>query len=228
MYAVFLIGLWILAPRRIHGQAPRATCPEIDTTAAWAQVSRAWFDERGHRWTNDSLRRVLIALRDRDQLARAGFGAQIMDSTYVRRLIRLDSILAADLTLILDRYGVPTRSLVGAAGSAAAMLIVQHNWPLQERVLALARALPSGELSPEALGMLTDRVLTHQGRPQLLGSQFDLGPDGQFRLDPIADTTHLDARRAAAGMPPMRQYVCLMEASGMRIDHGSLPAPFRP
>jgi hypothetical protein len=45
---------------------------------------------------------------------------------------------------ILATYGLPTRALVGAAGSDAAMLIVQHNWALQERVLDAARAVSSG------------------------------------------------------------------------------------
>lgn len=198
-------------------------CPALDTTAAWAQVNRAWAQESPRGWTNDSLRRVLVGLGERDQAARADFGTRATDSVYVHDLMRLDSTLAAEMTAILDRFGLPTKSMVGAAGSTAAMLIVQHNWPLQERVLALARAVRPGEVSPEAFGMLEDRVLVHQGKPQLLGTQFSLTPDGRFRFDPLADTTSLDARRAAAGMPPLAQYVCLMEGMGMRIDRASLP-----
>ena len=40
--------------------------------------------------------------------------------------------------------------------------------------------------------------------------------------------TNLDSRRSAVGMPPMRQYVCLLEEEGMRVDQTSLPATFRP
>jgi len=29
-------------------------------------------------------------------------------------------------------------------------------------------------------------------------------------FDPIADVAHLDARRAAAGLPPLTSYLCLM------------------
>lgn len=198
-------------------------CPPLDTTAAWAAASRAWSNETGVRWSDDSLRRVLLALRDQDQAPRAEFGARVGDTLYLRRLLSLDSTLAAEMAAILDRYGLPTRSMVGPAGSDAAMLIVQHNWPLQERVLALATAAPPGEVSPEKLGMLEDRVLVHQGRPQRFGTQFTLGPDGLFRFAPATDTAGLDARRAAAGMPPLAQYVCLLEESGMRVDRGSLP-----
>jgi hypothetical protein len=132
------------------------------------------------------------------------------------------------MEVILERFGLPTRSMVGPAGSDAAMLIVQHNWPLQEHVLALAQAAPPGQISPEKLGMLEDRVLVHQGKPQRFGTQFTLSSDGVFRLAPVSDTARLDARRSAAGMPPLRQYVCLLEDAGMRVDRGSLPPVFRP
>jgi hypothetical protein len=108
------------------------------------------------------------------------------------------------------------------------MLIIQHSWPLQERVLASAKAAPSGQISPEKLGMLEDRVLVHHGKPQRFGTQFNTGPDGVFRFVAASDTAGLDARRSAAGMPPMRQYVCLLEEAGMRVDRASLPPTFRP
>jgi len=203
-------------------------CPPPDTTAAGALVSRAWANETGVRWSNDSLRRVLLTLRDRDQAQRAEFGARVADSVYARQLMSLDSTLAAEMVRILDRFGLPTRSMVGPAGSDAAMLIVQHNWPLQERVLALAKALPPGQISPEKLGMLEDRVLVHQGKLQRFGTQFTLGPDGVFRFAPVSDAASLDARRSAAGMLPFAQYVCLFEEAGMRVDRGSLPPGFRP
>ncbi len=220
-----LLGL-LPAAQRAWGQGPG--CPPPDTTARWARVHRAWSTETSAQWTNDSLRHVLLRLAQEDQAIRADFGARIGDSAYRRQLMRQDSSLATTMRIILDRFGVPTRDMVGPAGADAGMLIVQHNWPLQEQVLALARALPPGQISPERLGMLEDRVLVHRGHAQRLGTQFTAGPDGLFRLEPILDTVGLDARRAAAGMPPMRQYVCLLEAEGMHVDRRSLPPAFRP
>ena len=222
---VLLVGL--LAPcKQSAGQSP--PCPPLDTTAAWARTNRNWSNESGLHWSNDSLRRVLLRLGERDQAPRAEFGARVTDTLYARQLMSLDSTLAAEMVLILDRFGLPTRSMVGPAGSDAAMLIIQHSWPLQERVLASAKALPSGQISPEKLSMLDDRVLVHQGKPQRFGTQFNTGPDGVFRFAAASDTAGLDARRSAAGMPPMRQYVCLLEEAGMRVDPASLPPAFRP
>lgn len=205
-----------------------APCAPLDTTARWAQNNRAWSDESGVEWRNDSLRRVLLSLAERDQAVRQNFGARITDTNYVKQLLSLDSLLAATMTGILERYGLPMRSMVGPEGSDAGMLIVQHNWSLQERVLAMAKSAPRGQISPEKLAILEDRVLVHQGKPQRFGSQFSAGTDGVFKFASLADTTKLDARRAAVGMPPMRAYVCMMEEAGMRVDRTSLPAAFRP
>ena len=208
--------------------AQSRTCAPLDTTAAWAQVNRAWSTERPAGWSNDSLRRVLLALADTDQAARKDFGARATDTTYGRQLMTLDSTLARRMSGILDRFGLPTRAMVGAAGADAAMLIVQHNWSLQERVLALTDSLPPGQLSPQAVAMLEDRVRVHEGHTQRFGTQFTLGPDKRFHFAPAEDVAHLDTRRAAAGMPPMRQYVCLLESTGMQVDRGSLPPEFHP
>lgn len=222
-----LLLLGVLAPLR-HLESQASVCPPLDTAATWARTSRAWSNEAGLHWSNDSLRGVLLTLRDRDQAARADFGTRVGDTLYARQLMTLDSTLAAELSVILQRFGLPTRSMVGALGSDAAMLIVQHSWPLQERVLTLANAMAPGQLSPEKLAMLEDRVLVHQGKPQRFGTQLTLGPDGVFRLAPASDVAGLDERRAAVGMPPMTQYVCLLEDAGMRVDRGSLPSIFRP
>lgn len=76
--------------------------------------------------------------------------------------------------------------------------------------------------------MLEDRVLVHQGRAQRCGTQFTFGPGGLFHFALVSDTASLEARRAAAGMPPLDQDVCLLEQAGMHVDRGSLPPMFRP
>jgi hypothetical protein len=198
-------------------------CPPLDSTAAWARVNQAWSRETGLHWGNDSLRQILLQLAERDQAARESFATRLTDTAYARQLARLDSTLAAELTPIVNRFGVPTRTLVGPAGSDAAMLIVQHNDALQGRVLAMARALPPGEVSPQALAMLEDRVRTHAHQPQRYGTQFTLGQDGQFRFAPTESLSGLKERRVRAGLPPLAQYVCLLEEAGMRVDRRSVP-----
>jgi hypothetical protein len=199
-------------------------CAPPDTSAPWARVALAWRDTSHEHWTNDSLRLVLLRLAEEDQSVREAIGARLRDSAYVRRQQLVDSALADAMSAILDRFGLPTRNLVGAAGSDAAMLVVQHNDRLQERVLALAGGAPAGQISPEALALLEDLVRVRKGEPQRFGSQFTVAPDGRLRFAPVSDPATLDARRARLGLMPMAQYVCLLEASGFRIDRASLPA----
>lgn len=225
-YTGFLWALLGLPASTVVAQGH--SCAPLDSTAAWARVNRAWSNEAGLHWTNDSLRRVLLDLADRDQAARVSFGAHATDTAYGRRLIALDSTLADSMRRILARFGLPTRAMVGARGSDAAMLIVQHNADLQAPVLAMARAAPAGQVSPQALAMLEDRLLVHAGKPQRYGTQFTMVADGQFRFAPTAAIEGLETRRAHAGLPPFEQYVCLMEEAGMRIERGSLPRLRRP
>ncbi|HSA55825.1 MAG TPA: DUF6624 domain-containing protein [Gemmatimonadaceae bacterium] len=207
------------------GARAQSSCPDVDSTAAWARVLRAWQDETGDAWTNDSLRQVLLRLGQRDQAVRADYGTRVGDTAFTRELLRQDSILSDSLSRILDRFGLPTRAMVGSRGADAAMRIAQHSATLQPRVFALAQALPPASISPEALALLEDRVLVGQGRPQRFGSQFTAGSDGVFRFAPVDDPGGLEQRRAAAGLPPLALYVCMVEQSGIRIDRSTLPRP---
>jgi hypothetical protein len=206
-----------------RGKPDSATCPPLDSTAAWAQVNRAWSRETAGSWSNDSLRQVLLGLEASDQADRESLATRLNDSAYVHRLNRADSARAVELAGILDRFGLPTRSMVGAAGSDAAMLIVQHNGALQAPVLRMAIALPPGDISPQTLAMLEDRVRTNDGQPQRYGTQFTIRNDGHLVFAPTESLAGLESRRAAAGLPPLAQYVCLMEGSGLQIDRSTLP-----
>jgi hypothetical protein len=196
-------------------------CP-IDSMAPWAMVSRNWSREAGATWSNDSLRRALLALERRDQEPRREFGKRVGDTTYLRRLIQLDQETSAEVQGILDRFGLPTRSMVGAAGASALFLVVQHSATLQQRVLDLAKRAPEGEVPPSALAMLEDRVLANSGRPQVYGTHFNITPEGLVKFAPI-DSRDLASRRERAGLPPLDVYLCLVEESGLRVDRSTLP-----
>jgi hypothetical protein len=143
-------------------------CAEPDLNAPWARVNAAWADETALRWSNDSLRRELIVMARADQAERADFGAKWNDSVYVKKLVEADSLRSVALERILDRFGIPTRDMVGPRGADAAMLIVQHSAWLQPRMLRLAKAAPSGQISAEALALMEDRLLVAEGKRQTL------------------------------------------------------------
>jgi hypothetical protein len=187
-------------------------------------VLRAWQSEAGLQWSNDSLRRQLLDAEKADQSARANFGGRVQDSAYARMLIHTDSARAVWLDGVIRRVGLPTRSLVGARGADAALLIAQHNGWLIPRVLELAKQAGPGQTSPSLVAMMEDRFRVQRGERQVYGSHFTLMPNGTFRFDPVEDLEHLAERRASAGLPPLvPDYVCGLEDAGMRVDRSSLP-----
>lgn len=208
----------------VNAHALRGQCPAPDTSAAWARVLRSWQSETGIHWSNDSLRQRLLAIEGEDQAARVEFGAHASDTAYLRRLMRGDSSRGVWLDSVMRRVGLPTKRLVGARGADVAMLIAQHNEWLLPRVLDLAKMAGAGQISPERLALMEDRVRVQRGERQLYGSQFKAMPDGTFAFEPVEDVAHLAERRAAAGLPPLvPDYVCMLEQAGMRVDHSSLP-----
>ena len=171
-HALFALAM---LPALAHSQQAIAdsvnACMQRDTATAWVRLSMTWRNETA--WTNDSLRRVLIRLADEDQAARSAAG--IRDSTnnpgFLRRMAVRDSIDLVQLKAIVDRFGWPTKSMVGARGASAAFLIAQHNEAYLPEALRLMQEVPRGEVQPSDMAMAEDRVLTRQGRPQRYGSQ---------------------------------------------------------
>jgi hypothetical protein len=58
---------------------------------------------------------------------------------------------------------------------------------------------------------LTDRVEVKAGRPQIHGTQLSLA-NGRWVLDPIRDSVGVDARRRAMGLPPLADYLRLVDS----------------
>lgn len=121
-----------------------------------------------------------------------------LESMQVNDLERKNGYL---IRKIVGEHGWPGRSLVGDDGSAAAWLVVQHmdmDLDFQRRCLALMQeAFLIGEVSPRNLAYLTDRVLTHEGKQQMYGTQ------GGGVMS-AADEARIDVNRAAIGLEPWR------------------------
>lgn len=194
--------------RQSHLDSIVTACTAGDTSTRWQQVLQAWQADTSPRWTNDSLRLALLALKRADQELRVvpNLTDSVRDTAFVRRLAARDAADSAALQAIMVRYGWPGRSLVGPDGASAAWQVVQHVFGLQHEALRQMRALPAGEVSPTDLAMLEDRVLVSDSQPQHYGTQLDW--EGQFQT--IADVSHLDERRAAVGLPPLSVYLCMM------------------
>jgi hypothetical protein len=128
---------------------------------------------------------------------------------FMQRWEKIDSENLARLEKIVEEHGWPGRSRVGRQGASAAFLVVQHA-PLevQERYLPLLEAaVAAREAQPSQLALLTDRILTRNGKPQRYGSQLHRSPEtGKVEFLPIEDPANVNARRAAVGLEPIEEY----------------------
>ncbi len=175
---------------------------------------------------NEDLRRELRAMFQRDQQTRiggmkamgeAGFSFQSPASNTSPRVIWVavreqfkmswqDAANRQRLKEIIQEHGWPGKSLVGADGANAAWLVVQHSdadVAFQRECLALMEAAPEGEVSPQDVAYLTDRVLVNEGKKQRYGTQMGMN----FKPRPIEDPDNVDKRRAEIGLPPLAEYV---------------------
>ena len=145
-----------------------------------------------------------------DQQLRARMSVDALaDTALLRRMLQLDSLHTERLRGIVEAHGWPGKSTYGVDAAQAAFLIVQHSpsHAFQKEMLALLRAaVAAGEAKSSDAAMLTDRVRSHEGRPQLYGTQFSIR-EGRLVPHPIEDPARLDERRARVGLAPMAEYV---------------------
>ncbi|HET7746750.1 MAG TPA: DUF6624 domain-containing protein, partial [Vicinamibacteria bacterium] len=134
---------------------------------------------------------------------------------------------AERLAAILDRHGWPGQALAGEDGAAAAWLVAQHaiSMPafMRRARTLLAEAVERGDAPAAQLAHLEDRIRTLEGRPQLYGTQLDWDESGQLAPLPLEDEAHVDERRAATGLGPLRAHAASARASAAR--DGEQPPP---
>jgi hypothetical protein len=161
--------------------------------------------------THPELRAELVAMRQRDQQARASLRPGVPASPEERRrMVEADSANVHRLKEIIARHGWPSPAMVGAEASAGAFLVLQHaDVATQERHLPLLReAAARGEVPASHLATMEDRVLMRRGHKQRYGTQLHTDPaTGRRALWPVEDEAGVDARRAAVGLPPLALYL---------------------
>jgi hypothetical protein len=161
--------------------------------------------------------RQQLAERGRtDQAVREGVGVGgVIDSAQDVAMARTDSANTAWLKAYVARWGWPTAAQVGREAVETAFLIVQHavrDTAFMRAMLPLIeQAQRRGDLKAQAVALLTDRIEVKAGHPQIYGTQLSLH-GGRWVLDPIADSAGVDARRKSMGLPPLAEYLRLVDS----------------
>jgi hypothetical protein len=150
----------------------------------------------------------------RDAWIKAGMTGQAADVAR-RNMLAVDAANLRRLKPVVLRQGFPGPAQVGEDGVEAAFLLIQHadrDPVFQSRVLPQLAALHrQGLISGQDLALLTDRTLRAKGKPQRYGTQFISDESHpEMKLQPVEDISALDTRRARMGMPPIKDYACIL------------------
>ncbi|OZC04549.1 hypothetical protein BSZ36_02465 [Rubricoccus marinus] len=167
--------------------------------------------------TDPALRSELLSMYEADQAIRQRLieaGIAEPDSALLAEMVATDAAHLARVVEIVDVHGWPGAALVGMDGSNAAFMILQHgDTATQERLLPLVEAAyRSGDLHGQSYALLLDRVLVGKGEPQVYGTQAGFGAEGEILVSPLADPETVDARRAEVGLPPLAEYLAMLES----------------
>lgn len=143
---------------------------------------------------------------------RNGKGSAYDDATIEGNMGKADSLNMIEAKAIIAKYGYPGYNLIGEDGSSAFWAIVQHcddDLPFQQKVMALmAKEVKQHNASGENYALLQDRILTSQGRKQIYGTQVRIDQKTHHAQPfPIKDSLHVDLRRKAVGLPPLKDYL---------------------
>ena len=82
--------------------------------------------------------------------------------------------------------------------------MIQHNdkEPMAYYYPYIQKLVELGDLHPERLALMTDRLLTYYGYKQVYGSQIV-----NSELHPIENRDSVDYRRSAIGLEPLSEYL---------------------
>ena len=214
-YSTLILGglaaTLVLSSFPLAAQGNRAHCTMPDTTKDWAKSQRAWLDDSKHDWSNDTLRQQLVkaAKLDASKAAPLLLGWTTFDAAKAP-----DSAAVAMLRAGMKTRGAPfpTRSVVGALGVHAVWTIIVGDSALEAGVMRRTMEAGLGEAFETATAMLEDRVRVRAGRGQLYGTLLRANADGTLAPARIEDSAHVDMRREAAWLPPLKQSVCAAAA----------------
>lgn len=191
------------------GPAAGQRCTPPDTAAGWFTRQREWLSDAKHDWSDNAFRGALVAAAgiDTSRALPAQFGVQLEGA---RRSTAADTAMLTRLRSLGATRGSawPLRQVVGAAGVRAVWWISQSDTALQRTTLHRMMESGGDQALAADVAVLEDRVRLQSGRKQIYGSQLHM-VGGRLVPEPIEDSAHVDMRRDAAGLPPLRDALCV-------------------
>ena len=111
---------------------------------------------------------------------------------------------------ILDKYGWPTKEMIGEQGNWTICNVIQHSDnEIRIKYLPIMRkAVADKKLEPRFLARAEDRIATEKGELQIYGGQMKYYPETKgFNVWPVYDPVNIDKRRAEIGLEPIAEFL---------------------
>ena len=172
--------------------------------------------------SENTLKDELEKIRMKDQTFRAiiaciekTYGSSSEEFMYfVLLMAQEDRKNQEQVSKIIDEYGWPGISRVGEKANNAVFLVIQHApVEMQEKYFSLLKeSAEKGESKPANMALMDDRIRMHRKTKQLYGSQ-TVSINGKTYVWPIEDAKNVDERRKNVQLPPLADYLKLMELS---------------
>lgn len=165
----------------------------------------------GAAQSNTTLREELLKMRETDQQAReqcAKGNGDEQTKCLVETLEKIDKPNTARLNEIFNQSGFPTWKSVGKDGVQAFLILLQHTSDeslRQKSLKPITKAFKRKEIPPQDYANFVDRLLAHQNKPQIYGSNFDF-KEGKLVMSKVKDRKNLDKRRQKIGLPAIEEY----------------------
>ena len=139
--------------------------------------------------------------RNPDSLAAAlGVSKEELNSAIMGRMIRSDATNLPRVQAILQQYGYPGKSLVGAPTNEAAWYVIQHTPALITQYLPMMKtAAETGELPFRLYATMLDRQLMFENKEQVYGTQARNDNNSKLFIWPIQNPAQVNQRRKQAG-----------------------------
>jgi VWFA-related protein len=181
---------------------------------------------------NKKLREELLKRAEKDQeRLRNTIGETKKSEDLLNRMRTNREKNTLSLCPIVKEYGWPTAAVVGKDGVAAVLLLLKNSssLALQADLLpVIVAAVKKGEIPNAVFAGYFDRLRVGAGSKQLFGTQVTIA-GGFLVLYPIETEKYVDARRRQYDLPPLADYLRVLERSyGMVLvkSPGSLTSSF--
>lgn len=209
-------------PASVASSEPTQTpLPSMLQSEPTQTVSFDHHNKRPHLSTIDQARRALESIYDIDaELVASSLNEDPNKIHSLSMIADFDRQHAQTLKIIIDRFGWPTRELVGLKAVQGAYIAIQHadHDPIfQATCLDLIKEqVEQGELPGAFLALMTDRIAISRGDPQIFGTQMTMAPDSAGVMQAVPSAViwradELDQRRAELGMPSHDRFIEAIE-----------------